>query len=269
MSLIVFTDLDGSLLDHSSYSLDPARDALQRLAEKDVPLILNSSKTAVEILSLKAEENLIGDYICENGAALQRTTGELIEFGDARDSWLGEIHALRQRRDYLFKGFSDWSTEEVALLTGLDPTQASMAKARSYSEPILWLDTPQRRAEFEEELRQRNLCLLEGGRFQSIQSGYDKADAMRWLVERTQSTDSRPLLSVALGDSPNDLAMLNAAEIAVVIATGSSDRTMRPAAPCVIHTEKTGPEGWQLAIEQILEFYDSGRPLEKLPLENT
>ena len=42
MPLIVFTDLDGSLMEHETYSVEPAREALECLASRDVPLILNS-----------------------------------------------------------------------------------------------------------------------------------------------------------------------------------------------------------------------------------
>jgi mannosyl-3-phosphoglycerate phosphatase len=41
--LLVATDLDGTLLDEASYGFDDAREALERLAERSVPLVLCSS----------------------------------------------------------------------------------------------------------------------------------------------------------------------------------------------------------------------------------
>ena len=35
--LVLFSDLDGTLLDHESYSFDAARPALDRLRREDVP----------------------------------------------------------------------------------------------------------------------------------------------------------------------------------------------------------------------------------------
>lgn len=42
--LLIFTDLDGTLLDHHNYDWSPTKPALQRLAELNLPLIFNSVK---------------------------------------------------------------------------------------------------------------------------------------------------------------------------------------------------------------------------------
>lgn len=49
MTLLIFTDLDGTLLDHESYDFTPARPMLARLAAMRAPVVLASSKTAAEI----------------------------------------------------------------------------------------------------------------------------------------------------------------------------------------------------------------------------
>jgi len=54
-SLIVFTDLDGTLLDHHDYSYAAALPALQLLAQSNTPLIFNTSKTASEVEQLRTE----------------------------------------------------------------------------------------------------------------------------------------------------------------------------------------------------------------------
>jgi mannosyl-3-phosphoglycerate phosphatase len=51
-SLLVITDLDGSLLDHHTYSWQAAEAWLARLEEHEVPLVICSSKTAAEIMPL-------------------------------------------------------------------------------------------------------------------------------------------------------------------------------------------------------------------------
>jgi mannosyl-3-phosphoglycerate phosphatase len=48
--LVVFSDLDGSLLDHHDYSWQPAREAVDKLAQSRAPLILARSKTATEMV---------------------------------------------------------------------------------------------------------------------------------------------------------------------------------------------------------------------------
>ncbi|HHU7986588.1 TPA: HAD-IIB family hydrolase, partial [Escherichia coli] len=48
--LLVFSDLDGTLLDSHSYDWQPAAPWLSRLHEANIPVILCSSKTSAEML---------------------------------------------------------------------------------------------------------------------------------------------------------------------------------------------------------------------------
>ena len=74
-SLLVFTDLDGTLLDHHSYSWAPASQALSRIAKRDIPLILSSSKTRGEILKLRRQLHNRHPFIVENGSAVYVPAG--------------------------------------------------------------------------------------------------------------------------------------------------------------------------------------------------
>ena len=47
--LLVFSDLDGTLLDSHSYDWQPAAPWLSRLREANVPVILCSSKTSASV----------------------------------------------------------------------------------------------------------------------------------------------------------------------------------------------------------------------------
>ena len=259
MPLLIFTDLDGTLLEHDTYSVEPARPALAELNRRGIALILNSSKTAAEIASLQTNLGLAGPFICENGAALFESPGAPPEsFGVPLEQWLGAVHSARQAQQFKFSGFSDWSPSEIAKLTGLLPEQASQAKQRQYSEPILWQDSLAAKAEFVVTLKDLGLQLLEGGRFMSIQSQFDKSDAMHWLTQKLGSA-ANPMTTVALGDSPNDAAMLNKADIAVIIKSAKSEQILCPNAGTLIKTRKTGPSGWNEAILDILSKYDTNQ----------
>ena len=260
MALIVFTDLDGSLMEHETYSIEPAKRALDELTARKIPLILNSSKTAAEMTMIQELLDLHCPFICENGAALHLGTDEIIEFGKQRETWLEAVHQLRARHSYSFHGFSDWSPSEISSITGLTTAQADQAKTRFYSEPILWRDSESALQRFLDELQEMELRLLQGGRFLSIQGNYDKSDGMRSMVsDNLEQNRERSLITVALGDSPNDAAMLNAADIAVIIKSGKSSLIHCPAPQKIIHTKIPGPAGWNEAILEILALYDSGQ----------
>ena len=68
--LLVFTDLDGTLLDHESYSFEPALPALAVLKEKNIPLVLCTSKTRAEIELFRIQLKNIHPFISENGGAI-------------------------------------------------------------------------------------------------------------------------------------------------------------------------------------------------------
>ena len=58
MPILVFTDLDGSLMERETYSMKPARLALQTLQSREIPVIINSSKTAQEIQAVQKSVGL-------------------------------------------------------------------------------------------------------------------------------------------------------------------------------------------------------------------
>ena len=67
---LVFTDLDGSLLDHDTYSYTAALPMLERLSDGGIPVIFVSSKTRSEIVELRGELGNNNPFIVENGAAV-------------------------------------------------------------------------------------------------------------------------------------------------------------------------------------------------------
>jgi HAD superfamily hydrolase (TIGR01484 family) len=68
--LIIFTDLDGTLLDYSTYSFEPALPALQLLKERDIPFIICSSKTKKEIEYYRKKIGNNHPFISENGGGI-------------------------------------------------------------------------------------------------------------------------------------------------------------------------------------------------------
>lgn len=255
---MIVTDLDGTLLDHDSYSFAPAKPALAEIARRGYPLVLNSSKTRAEMLALQKELGLHQPFICENGAAVFLPDGERWQqqaFAAPREEWLPWVHELRLQEDYPFLGFSDWRPEQIAEITGLPVSKATLAARREFSEPLLWQGPEEQRLAFEQQLQAQQLRLVRGGRFLSLQGQFDKAQAMQWLKNHYQR--DREVFTVALGDSPNDLAMLNAADIAVVIKSAQSAAMTVSGPQQVIRTEQPGPAGWQQAITTIIDNLDN------------
>ncbi|MCF8033537.1 MAG: HAD-IIB family hydrolase [Desulfarculaceae bacterium] len=231
MGLVVFSDLDGTLLDHHTYSWEEARPALEAMRAAGVPLVLCSSKTRAEMIPLHAELGLSAPIIVENGGGLFAPADNPLAKGDtwlpAGDGWrvheIGlPIAEVRDRaRDILqklkLKGFGQMSDREVAKLTGLGKPQAARAREREFNEPIL---PPQDQAQGD-ELRaaadQAGLQVTRGGRFWHLLGGGDKGKAVRLLKVLYAKRDPE-LTTMGLGDAPNDRTMLEAVDRPVLVA---------------------------------------------------
>ena len=70
LPVVVFTDLDGTLLDEDSYSFAAASPALARLRELRIPLIAATSKTLVEAAAINTAMDNPHPCIIENGSAV-------------------------------------------------------------------------------------------------------------------------------------------------------------------------------------------------------
>jgi len=69
-SWLIFTDLDGTLLDHYSYQADAALVAVRALQARQVPIVFNTSKTLEECESLATRLAIAAPFIVENGSAI-------------------------------------------------------------------------------------------------------------------------------------------------------------------------------------------------------
>lgn len=256
--LIIFTDLDGTLLDHHSYSWQAAQAALQQLQSQQVPLILCTSKTAAEVSKLHQELNLTTPYIVENGAGiiLPGNDEPAHFFGTTYSGLIDLVQQLRKNKGYRFKGFNDFSISEVMKETGLKRADAELAKQRLCSEPIRWEDSQDALVKFRTDLAANDLQLLRGGRFYHVLSqAADKGTALRWLLHHYPGKEHTNWYSVALGDGPNDQSMLEAADLAVVIPAASG-LCPEPKNTPTIYAQEPGPSGWNQAVLEILKQHN-------------
>lgn len=279
LPLLVFTDLDGTLLDHHSYSFSAALPALERLRKAGVPVIPVTSKTLAELAPLMRELDNAHPCIAENGGLIALPPGyfdaldgyplqegyRVIALSSGYENIVQTARRLRAEHQYQFRGFSDMSDEEVAACTGLSADQATRARRRLCSEPLQWLDTAAAFAQFRQALQAAGLQLVEGGRFWHLMGNHDKASAMQRLCEKYRAAGFQDFRTVALGDSPNDIPMLEAVDIPMLIRRpdGSclSLQTEHPA-PC---SELPGPAGWNQMMLTLLDAVSTGKPqLDKL-----
>lgn len=268
--LLIFTDLDGTLFDHDTYDFSPAHPALAALHAANVPLILCSSKTRAELEYWKDQLNINHPFVSENGGVLAIPEGyfkQPLEFHEEQNGYqlivLGESYAALRtalvkiaKRAYLpLVGFGDMTIAQVAKLTGMLIEQGARAKMREADEPFFidreFGDEEVKR--LEEAVTRAKLRLARGGRFFHLTGDHDKGLAARRLIELYQAEWGEQIQTIGLGDSPNDVPLLQAVDIPIIVQkkNGEIDSAVQTQVNAK-HKIKSGPAGWNEAILEIL-----------------
>ncbi|SMY10104.1 HAD-IIB family hydrolase [Flavimaricola marinus] len=244
--LVVFTDLDGTLLDHQTYDWRPAAPALARLAEINAVVVLASSKTASEIKVLQKEMRLSHwPAIVENGSGIAGSQSPE-EYRKLRH----QLNSVTPELRNYFCGFGDMPPEEVADRTGLSLEKARLAKERRFSEPGVWSGTAEQEAAFENALSKIGISARRGGRFLTLSYGKTKADQMAEILKSHPARNC-----IALGDAPNDIEMIRSADYGIIISNPhhpSLPTLEEEATGRVLRTREPGPYGWNSAVMMLL-----------------
>lgn len=271
--LLIFTDMDGSLLCHDSYSHEAANGTLEQLQQMGIPLIPTTSKTKAELLHLRAALNNEHPFIAENGAAVfiplnyfeqQPLDTEIIgnfwvkKFVDARHYWQSLIRQISSINAKKFTTFSELTTVQISELTGLAEGDALRSSCRLYGEPILWKGSDNEKDLFINELKAMGANVLQGGRFLHVSGQCDKGQALTWLASVYESQHYKcKFKTVAIGDSHNDIAMLETADIALLIRSPAHKLPHVYRTTNTYISEKFAPEGWVQGVEAILKKHHS------------
>ena len=272
---VVFTDLDGTLLDAETYSWAAATPALEALRARGIPVILVSSKTRAEIEPLRCKLGHRDPFIVENGAAVfvpqglftfplervrSKSPYDVIELGMPYYMLRDVLKQIEDAVETPLRGFGDLSVDDIMQLTGLSRTEATLAKIREYDEPYL-LEGP--RTLIEEVCRQiviRGLKWTKGGRLYHLTGDNDKGEAATLLLrcyrrqQRLQYQTDR-IESIGIGDSVNDLSLLAVVDHPILVqkADGSFDPDI--SLPQLIRAPGIGPAGWNTAVLTLLDQF--------------
>jgi mannosyl-3-phosphoglycerate phosphatase len=250
---LVFTDLDGTLLDHDTYDFSPALPAMQRLKQAAIPIIPVSSKTLAELEDLVARLELDGPVIAENGTVMRLPGEEPTGFEPDYASLRRLLNELRESDpEFKFIGFGDMTADEVVQATGLTLESAHLAMQRLASEPVLWQGSAQALERFKSRLPDIGLHSLQGGRFLHLMGDMDKGRAVQRLIDWYKEQGWKDITSLALGDSGNDKDMLLSVDIPVIIRKKDGSHLDLPHRRDALVTRLPGPSGWCEAINKLL-----------------
>jgi len=262
--LVFFSDLDGTLLDHDTYSFDAARPALERLRAGGVPLVLCTSKTRAEIAPLRDAMRNTHPFISENGGALfipadyfpfalsgaeRRGDLDVIVIGNSYSEVVAALRRASRASGVTVRGFGDMTDADVADATGLSLEQARLARQREFDEPFEILDG-ERSDDLLAAIEREGKRWTAGGRFHHILGTSDKAAAVRFLA-RLYRRQLGGVTTVGLGDAPNDATFLVEVDVPIAVASSRVDDLLAHV-PHARVTRQPGPAGWNEAVLEVL-----------------
>jgi len=264
-SWVVFSDLDGTLLDHHTYSFDAALPALEDLKARRIPVVLCSSKTRAELEEIRTRLDNGDPFIVENGGSAfipagyfpfavpeGRESGRYvaIEFGLPYAEVRQALTRINAELRGGLRGFGDMSAEEVARLCGFSRREAELAQRREYGEPVI-IEGAATAAELEAAAARQGLRTIRGARFFHLTGGNDKGRAVRAL-RALYERERGPVRALGIGDSLNDLALLEAVDVAVLVQKPDGAYEPGIRLPGLIRAPGPGPAGWNAAVRELI-----------------
>jgi mannosyl-3-phosphoglycerate phosphatase len=262
--LIVFTDLDGTLLDRTTYSFEAARPALDAIRRRAIPLVLVSSKTRAEMELYRERLENTCPFISENGGAVfipreyfsfpflhNRACRKyfVLELGIPYPAIVELLDSIRKETGIVIQGFSDLTEESLAFLSGLSLKEAECSKKREYGEPFSIEGGEKELAIVTQKIRERGLSYSWGGRFHHVFGGNDKGKAVT-LLKNLYAKRYSSVTTLGIGDSPNDFPMLCAVDHPIFLKGDKADTPRKTERLTLI--EGNGSRAWNFAILDFL-----------------
>ncbi len=265
---LIFTDLDGTLLDHENYSYGNNKKIITSIINNENDVIFNTSKTFSESINLLKKLNLTNmPFSTENGALLYFPKNRFKKIKNSSDYgkyWKIRIaklssknwhqFLLKKQKKFNFLIAQDLSSKILKKYTNLNNTSKMLN--REASQIILWEDSLVKLKKFKKELNSKKQqgVLIQGSRFMQVSSVCNKRIAKKLIshIYDNQFYGTYSKNTIALGDSKNDIDMLNSASYSCIIKnpSGSFPR-LRSNKKNIIKSSKFAPDGWSQALYKL------------------
>jgi mannosyl-3-phosphoglycerate phosphatase family protein len=268
---VVFTDIDGTLIDLISGKYGESDKLIYTLRENNVPIVLCSAKTFAEQNKIRDDLGLMDPFIVENGGAIiipknyfdfqfdieqTRIKEEqgyiIIELGESTREIRTKLAEIKKKLKIEFKGVADVSIEELSRLATMPIDYAKRMSEREYGETILQMkksDIPT----FATSIEKMGIKVIHGGRFFDVTMGTDKGKAVSILINLFRKKYRNQIKFFGVGDSANDASMLKLMDVPMVVQKPDSSWSELEIKN-VIRLKGIGPEGWKSAFDKIMEM---------------
>ena len=269
--LIIFTDLDGTLLNSETYDYAVTVPIIQQLKSLKIPVIPVTSKTRAEVSTLRKDVGLTDPFVTENGSGIfveinhnpfDQPPGEqedgyfVVELGCPYVQARAGLRVIANELHHSLLGFGDMTIARLQKYTGLSAKDAQEAKARVFSEPFI---TPKAVASEQiiTAVESVGFKVVVGDRFSHL-IGPDagKGNAVKHLVSLYQSVlqPEETIVTMGLGNSPNDLDMLEHVDHPIVLPGVNGPHPQLDNRGWAI-APSPAPQGWIEAVTEVCQQF--------------
>ena len=254
---VIYTDLDGTLLDKNTYSYQEAKKGLQIVKNKAIPWIICTSKTRCEIEYWKKKLYNHHPFISENGGGIfipknyfnfdisisyQTQVYDVIELGIRASRLMVIFSSLKEK--YAIESFLDMDAQEIENDAHIPFKQAVLAQKREYDIPFKILDMKEK-GKIIGGINKKGLQVITGGRYYHLMGNTNKGKAVTILSELLKRKYGE-MVTIGIGDSENDFSMLDTVDRPYLLRR--KDETY--ASDKYIKIRGIGPRGWTEIIEK-------------------
>ena len=256
-SLIIFTDLDGSLLHRDTFKFDTIKDYIKSLDNRGIIIIPNSSKTKTEIEKFNEELGMELPFISENGSAIHGLNlvnsnfpNKIILSRDKEE--LLKIFKTKVPKRLLSKCVQIFKLDkkEQEKIFGQKNERLKDVLNRNYTIPFLFNGDTAEKNNLIKILNSNSLTLQAGGRVLNLCDNVNKVKSMNRVVKILKKIEEK-IKTIAVGDNYNDLDMLKNCDIPCLVFNDQF-KLDQINIDNLIFSNKPSPEGWADVIKKAL-----------------
>jgi len=260
---IIFSDLDGTFLNHKNYSYKNSLSAIKKIKDKKIPLIFCSSRVRTEIEPFYKKLKIKAPFISENGGAIFipkkffnfkfkfdyiEKNYDVIVFGKKYVELRKAFNEIKKETGFTIKGFGDFTIKELSKNAGISLSKAKLAKQREFTEPFIIKKGNLEK--IKKKILKKGFKYTKGGRYHYIMGNNDKGKTVKTLLKLFKKQFGK-INSTSVGDGLNDLPMLLTTTKGYQVKNYKGKYNFYN--PKIIRVNYIGPEGFTQVIEQILK----------------
>ena len=257
--ILIFTDLDGSLLDRDTFKFDKILNYIKDLISKGIFIIPNSSKTKKEIENFNKELNEDLPFVIENGAAIYNLNLIHTSFPEkiSLSREVNEIfeifnNKISEKYKSKCKFVKNLNSDKQSQIFGLPKEKIRLAVNREYSVPFIFDGSKVDKTNLIKSVNNAGLSLHEGGRVINLCDKVSKSHAMKNIVKIFKKIFQDELITVGVGDNFNDLDMLKNSDIPCLVFNDKFTMEKININNCLV-SKKPAPEGWEEVVKLALD----------------